>query len=194
MELVTLKDNERFLRQKSEEIVIVDDQLKREIREVGDYCRKNAVFAMAAVQLGVPKRFVYVKNSSTDVSKNFDKNYNEAKVLINPEIVEAEGETYYWECCKSCPLTGWVRRPYKMKVRYCDLNCEYHFEEFEGFICTVLCHEIDHLDGILHVDRTDNIRVISLEERLALREREPYKIVSKEGKFSYNKPEKKLSR
>ncbi len=194
MELVTLKDNEKFLRQKSEEIVVVDEDLKKEVREVGKYCRKNAVFAMAAVQLGLPKRFIYLKNTSEDVSKNFDKSYNEGKVLINPEIIEAEGETYYWEYCQSCPQTGWVRRPYKMKVRYCDLDCEFHFEEFEGFACTVLSHEIDHLDGILHIDRAEKIKDVTLEERLALREKEPYKIVSKEGKFSYNKQEKKLSR
>ena len=65
---------------------------------------------MAAVQLGIPKRIVYVKNTNleilnkrlTDEGKEETKDYNEAKVLINPEIISREGLTTFWEACASC--------------------------------------------------------------------------------------------
>ena len=65
---------------------------------------------LAFPQLGIPKRIVYVKNTDLEIAKKQStpegkeetKDYNEAKVLINPVIISKSGLTTYWEACASC--------------------------------------------------------------------------------------------
>ena len=67
---------------------------------------------MASVQLGIPKRLIYIKNTNLKKIKN--KTHNEKIVLINPVILKKEGLTKYWEACASCgDNMGLVERPYK---------------------------------------------------------------------------------
>ena len=103
LESITIENNEQYLRQFSKEVDISDPELHNNIVVLQDYCMQNDVMAMAAVQLGIPKRIVYVKNTNleilnkrlTDEGKEETKDYNEAKVLINPEIISKEGLTTF---------------------------------------------------------------------------------------------------
>lgn len=200
LQSITIEDNEQYLRQISKKVDITDPELHNNIVVLQDYCMQNDVMAMAAIQLGIPKRIIYVKNTNLDVlnkrlteeGKEETKDYNEAKVLINPEIILKEGITTFWEACASCSwydgevkkwYNGKVRRPYKIKVKYSDLEGIDHEEYFEGFEVTVLCHEIDHLDGILHIDIADKILKGTKEERIELRKQEGYTIISKYGDY-----------
>ena len=65
-----------------------------------------------------------------------------------------------------------------------------HEDKFEGFESTVLCHEIDHLDGILHIDIADKIIKGTKEERIELRKKEGYTIISQTGNFEQLKLKK----
>ena len=207
LESITIENNEQYLRQFSKEVDISDPELHNNIVVLQDYCMQNDVMAMAAVQLGIPKRIVYVKNTNleilnkrlTDEGKEETKDYNEAKVLINPEIISKEGLTTFWEACASCSwyegevkkwYNGKVKRPYKIRVRYFDIEGNEHEDEFEGFESTVLCHEIDHLDGILHIDIADKIIKGTKEERIELRKKEGYTIISQTGNFEQLKLKK----
>lgn len=192
LKAITIKENEEYLRQKSKEVNFNDPEIHNNIVVLQDYCMENDVMAMAAIQLGIPKRIIYVKNTNleilnkrtTEEGKIETKDYNEAKVLINPQIISREGLTTYWEACASCiGYAGKVRRPYRIKVKYLDLDGNEHVEYFEGFETTVLCHEIDHLDGILHMDIADTIVEATKEERIALRKNDGYTILSKDGVF-----------
>lgn len=200
LEAITIENNEEYLRQVSQEVNINDPELHNNIVVLQDYCMQNEVMAMAAVQLGIPKRIIYVKNTNLEVlnkrltkeGKDETKDYNEAKVLINPEIISEEGVTTYWEACASCSLqegevkkwyNGKVRRPYKIKVRYIDIKGKQHEDEFAGFESTVLCHEIDHLNGILHIDIADKVIIGTTEERRELRKKDGYTIISKTGDY-----------
>lgn len=192
LQAITIKDNEAYLRQTSKEVNIKDPEIHNNIVVLQDYCMENDVMAMAAVQLGIPKRIIYVKNTNleilnkrtTEQGKEETKYYNEAKVLINPQIVSREGLTTYWEACASCNLyAGKVKRPYRIKVKYLDLNGNKHEEYFEGFETTVLCHEIDHLDGIFHIDIADKVVEATKEQRIALRKQDEYTILSKCGLY-----------
>ena len=58
-----------------------------------------------------------------------------------------------------------------------------HIDEFEEFESTVLCHEINHLDGILHIDIADKIIKATKEERIELRKKDGYTVISKIGEF-----------
>ena len=147
---------------------------------------------MAAVQLGIPKRLIYLKNTNLDIinkmQKNIeteeDKNHNEERILINPTIIKREGITYYWESCASClDNIGYVKRPYKIIVEYQDINGNIHKDIFKGFESTVLSHEIDHLDGILHMDIAEEVLVMPKEERKKFRQTHQYEIISKTGKY-----------
>lgn len=198
LQSITIQNNEEYLRQISKKVDIADPELHNNIVVLQDYCMENDVMAMAAVQLGIPKRIVYVKNTNldilnkrlTDEGKEETKDYNEAKVLLNPQIISKEGITTFWEACASCSYYEGetkrsynckVRRPYKIKIKYADLEGIEHEEYFEGFESTVLCHEIDHLDGILHIDIADEVLVGTWEDRIELRKKDGYTIISKTG-------------
>lgn len=207
LQSITIENNEQYLRQISKKVNIADPELHNNIVVLQNYCMQNDVMAMAAIQLGIPKRIVYVKNTNldilnkrlTDEGKEETKDYNEAKVLINPEIISREGITTFWEACASCSwyegeikkcYNGKVKRPYKIKVKYFDLEGIEHEEYFEGFESTVLCHEIDHLDGILHIDIADKVIKGTKEERISLRKKEGYTIISKSGDYEQLKSKK----
>jgi len=155
--------------------------------------------AMAAVQLGIPKRLVYLKNTNLDNINKFqtdstteeEENYNEARVLINPVIINREGLTEYWESCESClDNCGLVLRPYKIDLEYYDVDGKKHRKVFEGFESTVLSHEMDHLDGILHIDIAEELLFMSAEERKIWRQEHGYEVYSKIGDYELLKQAK----
>lgn len=190
---ITILDNEDYLRQVSLEVDILNDKdLINDIKILEKFCLDNTVLAMAAVQLGIPKRLIYIKNTNLDIVNRFqadaleeeENGYNEARVLINPVIKRREGLTEYWEACASClDSCGRVLRPYKIEVEYYDIDGVKHNEEFEGFESTVLSHEYDHLDGILHMDVALEVLYFTPEERKAWRLEHGYKVYEKEGDY-----------
>lgn len=193
-EPITIENNEKYLRQISKEVDFDDPEIHNNIVVLQNYCLENDVMAMAGVQLGIPKRIVYLKNTNLEIINKRDteeenRNYNEDRVLINPEILSKEGTTTFWEACASCSFydngvkkwyNGKVKRPYKLKVKYFNTQGKMFKEVFEGFEATVLSHEIDHLNGILHIDIADEVIIGTREERMKLREKDGYTIISKE--------------
>lgn len=200
---ITIEDDEQFLRQISKPVDLNDQELIHNIEILDEYCKENDVLAMAAVQLGIPKRIVYLKNTNLELveKKQYgnttkeDKQYNEQRVLINPVIIKKEGLTDYWEACKSCLNNmGHVQRPYKITIEYQDIKGETKQEIFEGFESTVLSHEMDHLDGILHMDIADEVLVMEKEERKIFRQTHKYNITSKTGDFEKLKKSKQKTK
>lgn len=187
LERKTIEKDEDYLRQISKPVDFKTEEYKTAIKELDYFCKNDDnVMAMASVQLGIPLRLIYLKK--TDLNR-LEEEYNEERVLINPKIIKEEGLTRYWEACASClDYTGLIERPYKIDLEYFDSQGEKHREVFEGFESTVLSHEIDHLNGILHMDIALKIKKLTKEERVELRKKEPYQIIRKEGKYT---PEKR---
>lgn len=189
IQAITIEDDEAFLRQVSKPIDLKDKELGNYLEILEEYCNENEVSAMAAVQLGFPKRLIYLKNTNLELirkinNKEIEDTYNEARVLINPIILSKEGLTDYWEACASClDNMGHVKRPYKIKVEYYDKEGKKHTDTFEGFESTVLSHEMDHLDGILHMDIADEVLAMNEKERVEFRKTHDYHITSKTGSF-----------
>lgn len=86
--------------------------------------------------------------------------------FVNPEITYLTDELQgFWEGCLSVPgLRGYVERPRKIRVNYLDEHA--HEKEIfaEGFLATVLQHELDHLAGVLYIDRVKDTKLISYQE------------------------------
>lgn len=161
--------------------------METSLKMLDDFCKNsNNVLAMASVQLGMSLRLIYIKNIK--IEKFDDKDYNESRILISPKIIKREGLTRYWESCESClDNMGLVERPYRIEIEYYDENKIKHNEIFEDFESTVLSHELDHLDGILHIDKSIKLLQMSRDKRKEFRKTHPYEIIRKDGEFIKNK-------
>lgn len=88
--------------------------------------------------------------------------------MVNPELLESSGETWsYDEGCLSFPdITGKVVRPWKVKIRYQDLEGKAHEIEAQGLVGRAILHEMDHLNGVLFVDRMSNAKRLALAGKM----------------------------
>lgn len=101
---------------------------------------------LAAPQVGILKRVVVI-----------DIGDDNAYTLINPEIIEADGEQTGEEGCLSLPgLQGTVTRPNHVICRAQNEEMEVYTIEAEGLLARAICHELDHLDGILYKDKVED--------------------------------------
>ena len=105
----TIEKDEEYLRQISSEVNFDTDDYIGYIEALKEYCKNNAVYALAPVQIGIPKRIIYFRNTTSDMTKNKDSKYDESIVLINPIILNAKGRTRFIERCESCmDYVGWL--------------------------------------------------------------------------------------
>ena len=116
---------------------------------------------LAATQVGVLKRLIVV-----DIGEVDDEVY-EPLVLFNPEILSSEGEIVAEEGCLSIPdVTADVKRPERIVVEGIDVQRESIRIETDGLFARVLLHEIDHLNGVLFIDRISGLKRRSLSDEL----------------------------
>lgn len=182
----TIENDEEYLRQISEEVDLSNDNYKSDIKLLEEYCLQTSCFALASVQIGIPKRMIYLKNTK-DIDRK-DITYNEGKVIINPIVIRRKGHSRFWEGCLSCmkgnkQIAGLTDRPYEIEVEYFDEFKNKHKEVFSEFPAIVLSHEMDHLDGVLHMDIATDIKVVTNEELKELRKKYPLEIISKEDNY-----------
>lgn len=184
MEIIrkTIANDEEYLRQISKPVDFNNNDWQDAVKKLDEFCKNyDNCLAMASVQLGIPLRLIYIKK--TDLNR-LEEDYNEERVMINPKILNSEGLTTYWEACASClDNMGLVERPYKITVEYYDIEGKRYEEIYEGFPCTVLSHEIDHLDGILHIDFAKEILQMKKDDRKKWRKTHPYEVIRKEGEY-----------
>jgi peptide deformylase len=150
MELVTGKDNQT-LRQKSLPVKKIDAEVRSFISQMQDIMKQNDGIGLAAIQIGNPLRIV--------VCEVNDKMYS----FINPEITKLSSKTSVLEeGCLSLPnFYGEVERPEKIIVKATNLEGKKIKLKAFGLLARVLQHEIDHLNGILFIDKARNV----IEER-----------------------------
>ncbi len=131
-----------ILRKVSREVTEINDRIKTLLEDMVETMYEYDGVGLAAPQVGILRRVVVI-----DVGEGPIK-------MINPEIIEQEGESVDIEGCLSIPnRSGTVKRPEKVKVRYLDENGVEKTLEGTGLLARAICHEVDHLNGILFVDK-----------------------------------------
>lgn len=156
------------LRERSEEVTksqIRSPMMRRLIRDMTDTLAGAKGIGLAAPQIGEQLRVVLF-----DVPE--DNGYITGgqalarTICINPEITVLDGPSAgYWEGCLSVPgKRGYVERPQHIRLDFMDLAAKPRSMEFEGFLSTVCQHEIDHLDGVLYIDRVKEPNLLVSEE------------------------------
>lgn len=150
-----LKIGDPVLRKKSKPVVDFNEDLWELLDDMKETMYNNDGMGLAAPQVGVLRRVIIV-----DVNNCFFE-------LINPEIIYQEGEDIDSEGCLSVGnFKDNVKRPYKITVRAVD---RYGFPiEITGekYFARCVCHEIDHLDGVLFVDKSENGKAFLLKKGL----------------------------
>lgn len=138
------------------------DEVTDEIRQLADDMLETMYQApgigLAANQVNVQKRIIVI-----DISEE----QNDPLVLINPEVIEKEGERGYQEGCLSVPEAyEEVIRADKVKVKAINLEGESFEFDADDLLATCVQHEIDHLDGKLFVDYLSNLKRQRIKKRL----------------------------
>ena len=135
---------EDCLRCVCKEVTEINPRIEELIEDLIDTMYEADGVGLAAPQVGVRKRIAVIDVGEGPV------------VLINPEVVSSEGEQTGQEGCLSVPgKCGVVTRPMKVVVKTRNMDWEWEEIEGEGLFARALLHEMDHLDGILYVDKVE---------------------------------------
>ncbi|MEJ2215968.1 MAG: peptide deformylase [Gemmatimonadota bacterium] len=155
------------LRDKAETVGAVDDEVRELVRDMFDTMYASDGVGLAAPQVGVLHRVIVVDPRDPEV---------EPVALVNPEVVTASDETEKGEeGCLSIPgLRDVVERPATAVIRGLDVDGNEVVIEADQLLARALLHEIDHLDGVLFLDRVSPLkRKMLLKKWQKLRAEEP---------------------
>ncbi len=147
--------NEPLIRKKSRPVTDFDDNLIELLNDMYETMKKEDGVGIAAPQIGVLRQIVVIEANGMKLE------------LINPKIVKSSGSQKSFEGCLSVKeYNGIVVRPYKVTIEAQD-RFGYPFSmTVEDFMATVFCHEIDHLNGILFIDKA--IELFRKDDKKAL--------------------------
>lgn len=141
-----VKVGDDILRKKSFEVTAFDERLHTLLDDMKETVKKANGAGLACVQVGLLKRIFVV-----DVEEGYFE-------FINPVIISQSGEQYGEEGCLSVPNKwGRVKRPAKVVVEAYDRYGKKFRVNAKGFFAKALCHEYDHLDGIVYIDKAQEL-------------------------------------
>ncbi len=157
MKLTLHYETDPVLRHVAEPVTEVTPRIRRLVDAMFDVMYAAKGIGLAAPQVGHSVRVIILDIKEKGCPPC---------ALINPEIVVREGVQYSEEGCLSCPgLTGRVERAARVAVRYLDLKGNQCIMEGEKLLAAALQHEIDHLDGILFLDRLTPTERVKVEQQ-----------------------------
>jgi peptide deformylase len=145
------KIGDPILRKKAKKVEKVTKDIQKLLDDMLETMRRANGMGLAGPQVGVSQRIAVVETEKKDDVPGSGVTYT----LINPEVVKLSEETWqHQEGCLSIP--GWrgdVERPLKVVVRALDRQGNRQKIEAEGIVARAILHEIDHLDGVLYIDK-----------------------------------------
>lgn len=146
-----VEKGDEVLRKKSFEVTDFGEKTHQLLDDMYDTLVKADGAGLAAVQVGVLRRIFLVIDGESARDGVIE--------FINPQIISQSGEQTGVEGCLSVPgMQGDVTRPYKVTIKYQDRNGEWYKLKAEGFTARAICHEYDHLDGVLYIDKAKNVK------------------------------------
>jgi peptide deformylase len=155
-----LKVGHPMLTRKAEPVTIIDDEIVALARDMVETVHAAPGLGLAAPQVDAGKRVIVV-----DLSVG--ERLEELIVLVNPEIVSEEGKVVCEEGCLSVPdILEKVTRPARVMVKGKDLEDREKVIEAEDLLARVFCHEIDHLDGKLFIDKLSALKRSLVKKKL----------------------------
>lgn len=138
---------------------VVNDNIRQLARDMAETMYEAPGIGLAATQVDVHKRVIVI-----DVSETRDQ----LLVLINPELVEADGEQQGEEGCLSVPgIYDKVVRAERVKVAYLDLDGKSQSIEADGLLAVCLQHEMDHLQGKVFVEHLSALKQMRIKNKLS---------------------------
>jgi len=147
-----VKYPEAVLATKARPVTEFNDELKKLTDDMFESMYVAEGIGLAAPQIGISKR-IYI------VDLSVGKDPEQRLVLINPEIVEKEGKQYEEEGCLSLPeIRDKVTRFFRVRMRAQDVNGEWFEIDGDELLARAFQHELDHLDGILFIDRLSRLK------------------------------------
>jgi peptide deformylase len=148
------------LARKAEPVTSIDEDLVRLAGDMVQTLHAAPGIGLAAPQVDVSRRLIVV-----DLS--IGENPDDLIILVNPEIVAQEGHVVCEEGCLSVPdVTEKVARPYRVRVTGMDLEGRETSVEGEDILARALCHEVDHLDGKLFIERLSPLKRALVKKRI----------------------------
>ena len=152
-----------------EEILSEDTEIL--LKDMWDSLEEAGGIGLAAPQIGISKQLAVIKLSE-ESDRYPDMETSEAYIIFNPKITVLDKEKQgFWEGCLSVPgLRGYVERPRKVKIDFLDENAKERTIEVEDFLATVFQHELDHLIGMLYVDRMEDVSSLMYEDEMIFQE------------------------
>ncbi len=149
-----------MLHRRGDPVKDIDDEVRELVHDMVLTMHAAPGIGLAAPQVCVSRRVITVDMSVGERPE-------ELHVLINPEILEREGEDYDEEGCLSVPgIQEKVRRPAKVKVRGLDLEGREKVIMASGPLARVFCHEIDHIDGRLFIENLTPLKKALVKKKL----------------------------
>lgn len=167
-----LKMGNPVLRQvasKFEEDEILSEDTKTLLEDMWDTLELAGGIGLAAPQIGVSKQLAIIELSS-ESERYPEAEASDAFIIFNPQISVIDNDLQgFWEGCLSVPgLRGYVERPKKIKIDYLDEFANQQSIILEEFLATVFQHELDHLIGMLYVDRMEDVGTLMFEDEMDL--------------------------
>jgi peptide deformylase len=161
-----VKYGEPVLHNAAQPVERIDDAIRGLLDDMVSTMYAAPGIGLAAPQVGVPLRVIVI-----DLSVGEDR--SQLIRLVNPEIVEREGEQQHEEGCLSIPgYGGTPRRPARVVARGLDPDGKERVFEATELLARAFCHEIDHIDGLLFVDRLSPLKRDLMKRKLRKKARE----------------------
>ena len=141
-------EGDDILRKHCREVSEVTDRIRETMQDMLETMRSEQGVGIAAPQVGIMRRMFVAEPEPERVY-----------FMINPVMLEQSGSQSGDEGCLSVPgLIGSVERPSHIKIEALDLDGNKQVYEFDDFDARVMCHEYDHLDSVLYIDKAEHIR------------------------------------
>lgn len=164
---------EKSLLEPSVTVESIDEEIKKLVQNMGETMFDAPGVGLAAPQVGVNKRIIVYDTHAGD--PDFEGEKTEFEGLINPEIIEASGSIVSEGegCLSVVDYTADVKRYDTVKVKALDINGNKIEFKAKGIKAVIMQHEIDHLDGILFIDRISVLKRTMYKKKIQKRLKNP---------------------